>query len=782
MNDLSHLLPWIVFVPFAAAALALFICRWAGKHTGLLMVLAAACSFSTCLLLFSHMHHGEAWSYVQPWMPQVNINLAFIGDGFGLFFAMLVSGIGLLVGIYSLAYIPDLPNGRLGRYYASLIAFMGAMLGISLSDDLMLMFVFWEITSITSFILIGFWYEQENAKKGALTALQVTALGGLAMMVGFVMIYVATGTFRISELAHDSGLQHALAGSILFIPALLLVFGGAFTKSAQVPFHFWLPNAMVAPTPVSTYLHAATMVKAGIFLIGRLLPVFESASLWSPILVTVGLITFALSAYQALREHDLKAILARTTLSTLGLVMMLYGLKAAGQDAIQILNHGAYKGALFLVAGIVEHATHTRDIRQLGGLRKDMPITFWLCVIAALSMAGLPPFMGFVAKESLYGELLHNQVLHHSAFMQWLVIGGSVLANALIFAVSFKLIIGIFLGTKRSELHHVHDATFGLWFPPLILVLTAVALGLLAAMPWTGNLVNAFSSDTHAHAHVALIPSLEHIGPVVLSVITIALGISIYTWRSTVNRIQDALDRVPPMQWVWDKLLEGTTWSAVSYSSRWQNGSLRWYLSMILAAFVGLVVYALYKGGITFDHLHLSLQNAPWYGLVLCALLIVAAMTVVKAGTRLMAAIAMTAVGFLVSTLFVVYRSPDILLTQILIETVSTIFILLVLFYMPAFKKDRVSPPAKLWHLLVSVAVGLVSMFMILLCMSPQFRETTNLGKGYLTKALTEGGGQNAVNVIIVDMRAIDTTGEITVLVVVGLCVYGLLRARRVKA
>jgi len=780
MNELSHFLPWIVFVPFAAAVLALIICRWAGKYTGVLMVLAAIFSFSTSLYLFTNMHHGEPWSYVTAWMPAVNINLAFQGDGFGLFFAMLVSGIGTLVGIYSLSYIPPLPNGRLGRYYAALIAFMGAMLGISLSNDLMLMFVFWEITSITSFILIGFWYEQENAKKGALTALQVTVLGGLAMMVGFVMIGAVTGTFCISELAHSHALQHKLANSFMLIPALLLVFAGAFTKSAQVPFHFWLPNAMVAPTPVSTYLHAATMVKAGIFLVGRMLPIFGEAYLWSPILIAVGMVTFVLTAYQAFREHDLKAILARTTLSTLGLVMMIYGLKAASQDALQILNHAAYKGSLFLVAGIVEHATHTRDIRKLGGLRKEMPITFWLCVLGALSMAGLPPFMGFVAKESLYGELLHNEVLHNSAVLQWLVIGGSVLANAFIFAVSFKLIIGIFLGQKRSELHHVHDATPGLWLPPLVLVLTAVSLGILGALPYTSELVNAFSSDTHAHAHVSLLP--EHFAPVVLSLITISLGIGIYYWRSIVNQIQDQLDRIPPMQWVWDNLMAGATWIAVGYSSRWQNGSLRWYLSIILSAFVGLVTFALYKAGITFDHLHLSLQQAPWYGLALCALLIIATMTVIQAKTRLMAAIAMTAVGFLVSTLFVVYRSPDILLTQILIETVSTIFILLVLFYMPAFQKDKLSPPVKLYHLLVSGAVGLVSMFMILLCMSPQFRELGNLGAGYLSKALTEGGGQNAVNVIIVDMRAIDTTGEITVLVVVGLCVYGLLRARRVQA
>ena len=227
----------------------------------------------------------------------------------------------------------------------------------------------------------------------------MTALGGLAMMVGFVMVGVVTGTFSISELTHNEGLRGRLTASPLFLPALLLILAGAFTKSAQVPFHFWLPAAMVAPTPVSTYLHAATMVKAGIFLVGRMLPIFESSPVWSPIVITFGLATFVLGAYQSFRETDLKVILARTTLSTLGLVMMIYGLKAAEQDALQILNHAAYKGALFLVVGIVEHFTHTRDLTKLGGLKKDLPITFWVCVLAGLSMAGLPPFFGFVAKE-----------------------------------------------------------------------------------------------------------------------------------------------------------------------------------------------------------------------------------------------------------------------------------------------------------------------------------------------------------------------------------------------
>jgi len=617
-----------------------------------------------------------------------------------------------------------------------------------------------------------------------MTALQVTAMGGLAMMVGFMIVGITTGTFTISELAHNDEMKTALATSPLFVPALLLIFAGAFTKSAQWPFHFWLPGAMVAPTPVSTYLHAATMVKAGIFLVGRMLPVFSEAAIWSPILITVGLITFSLTAYQAFKETDLKAILARTTLSTLGLVMFLYGLKAADQDALQLFNHAAYKGALFLVVGIIEHATHTRDIRELGGLRRRMPITFLLCTLAALSMAGLPPFFGFLAKESLYTELLHNQVLHHMPALKWLVIAICVASNAFIFAVSFKIIFHVFFGKETQKVSHAREAGVGLWLPPAVLVLSIVGMGVLGAINSHGhsmaqNVVNSLSSDAHAEAHVSLIPSLEHPTPLVLSLITITLGVLIYTGRSLVGRLQQALDVVTPMQNVWDRFMGSITWIAVAFSSRWQNGSLRWYLTGVLVFFVGLSTYALHRAGLSINNATVSLADMPWYAVALCVLLATAAIAVVRSRTRLGSALALTTTGFLVSLIFVVYRSPDILLTQILIETVSTIFILLILFYMPGFKPDRLTPGRKVLNLAISGAVGMVIFTFVLLATSPTFRQTHNLASQYLSRAYERAGGHNAVNVIIVDFRAMDTIGEITVLVVVGLCIFGLLRARR---
>ncbi len=777
MIDVSTMPAVIVFVPFVAAALALCVGRSMGRASGVLMVLAAAVSFAQCVYLAGQVPHAGPVMFSQPWIPGLNISLSFRADPFGLLFAMLISGIGTLVGIYALGYMPALAPARLGQFYAALAAFMGAMLGVALADDLILLFVFWEITSLTSFILIGFWYERDEARKGAMTALQVTALGGMIMVAGFILMGIVCGTFSISQIVQDAALRGKLADSPLFVPALLLVFAGALTKSAQWPFHFWLPKAMVAPTPVSTYLHAATMVKAGVFLLGRMLPIFGSSPVWSTVLVPIGFVTMVLAAAQAFTETDLKALLARSTVATLGLLTMQYGLGAASQDALGILAHATYKGALFLVAGIIEHSTHTRDLRQLGGLRTRMPITFGVCLLAALSMAGLPPFLGFHAKEALYAGLLHTP-FPAGTVAQWLIGAGSLLANALVFAVSFRLLLGAFAGEAKPQAAHAHEVGPMLWLPPAILAGLALALGL--ATPITEHLVSAFSSQAGASVHVSLIPS--HAGPAILTLLTVALGIAIYKVQGAAERWREKGKGLPATDRLWDAMLEMVTKSAVAFSVRWQNGSLRWYLGGSLAFAVGITSYALWRAGLSVRNASVQLDEIQWYGVVICVLLTVSAILVVRSRTRIGSAIALTANGFLTALLFVVYRSPDILLTQILIETVSTIFILLIIYFMPPFRPEGFTAMTRAVNLTLSAAVGLAMFTFILLSTSPPFREVNNLAQDYLTRSLAEAGGSNAVNVIIVDFRAIDTNGEVTVLVVVGLLVYGLLRSRRKPA
>src|SRR3990172_2429094 len=319
------------------------------------------------------------------------------------------------------------------------------MLGIALADDLIVLFVFWEITSVASFLLIGHRFEDDDAKAGALMALQVTALGGLAMFVGFLLVGQVTGTFSISRIGASPELVARLLHSPLSTAALLLVLLGAFTKSAQVPFHFWLPRAMVAPTPVSTYLHAATMVKAGVFLLGRMHPIFGESPPWAPILVVVGTASMVLGAYQAFREADLKAVLARTTASALGMITLLYGLGATGEDSLHLLNHALYKGALFLVAGIVEHHAHTRRLDELGGLRRTLPLAFLACAVASLSMAGFPPLLGFAGKEAFYADVLRDAFLVDRPLLQGAVLLASLATSAFLVAVAGKLTLGVFL-------------------------------------------------------------------------------------------------------------------------------------------------------------------------------------------------------------------------------------------------------------------------------------------------------------------------------------------------
>ncbi len=780
MTSLESLLPALVGLPFLAAAVALIGGRAIGPRIGVVMPLAAgSCFLLACRLAGAAPASPPVFRY--EWMPALQVAFTLRADGFGIFFALLIAGIGTLVGVYALAYLSDLGGSRLGRFYAALAAFMGAMLGVALADDLILLFVFWELTSLTSFVLIGFWYEQDIARRGAVTALLVTALGGLVMVTGFVLVGQVTGTYGISTLATSAELQQTLAASPLFVPALLLILGGAFTKSAQVPFHFWLPGAMVAPTPVSTYLHAATMVKAGIFLLGRMLPIFGAADAWFPVVATTGLATLWLGNYRAFRETDLKGLLAYTTVGALGLVTFVYGLKAPSLDALQILSHATYKGALFLVVGIVEHAAHSRNLRDIGGLRTRLPITFAVAVLAGSSMAGMPPFLGFLAKEGLYAELLANVALGGVAGLRPAVIAVVVVANAFLFATTCKLILGVFLGPLRVAVHdeddHHDGESPGLWVPPAVLAALALGFGLAGLTPFTEQLVNGFSSDPHAHLHVAFVPT--HFGPLGLSLLTTALGVAIYAGRGVVDRWLEAIAVSPSMQGLWDRGIEGVTTVATRFSSRWQSGSLHWYFSAILVFTVALTFFTLSRGGLSLQDATVDLSNLTWYGLALAGLLLGATYAVVRATTRLAAAIALTAVGFMVALAFVVYRSPDIVLTQILIETVSTIFVLLVLYFMPVFRARLPSLGERTWNAGLSIAVGLVMFVLVVLATGSRFRETRNLGQDYLARSLTDAGGQNAVNVIIVDFRAMDTQGEITVLVVVGLCIYGLLRARR---
>jgi len=752
-------------------------------------IVAAAAAGSSLLLLGLPGHDAVA-TFRVPWLPAIGVDFALRADPFGRFFALLVSGVGVLVALYAIGYMADDDERRMPRFWAALATFMGAMLGIALSDDLLLLFLFWEITSLSSFLLIGHHDDEPRARAGALLALQVTALGGLVLALGVLLVAQVTGTFSLSGIAGDPAKVGALIGSPLAPVALGCMLVGVFTKSAQFPFHFWLPRAMVAPTPVSAYLHAATMVKAGPFLLGRMLPLFGSLPAWTPVLATIGLVTMLLGAWKALRETDLKAILARTTGSTLGFLTLLYGFGAAEQDALQMLNHALYKGALFLVAGIVDHHVHTRDLRRLGGLRRELPLPFAAAVLAGLSMAGVPPLLGFLVKESFYEELLRSDAVAGFALGRGLVVLACVAANAMVAAAAARLVLGAFLGEPREEADHAaahgaaghHESGPPLWLSPLVLAAGALALGLLGATDFTAHLGEAIASRRAHPFHVSLLPSPGM--PLWLSMGGMAAAVGIYLARDRVARIPGLLSSHHRPDRLWERGIASLAVLGEEGALRWQNGSLRRYLAATMLSVPLLAWWALGRVGLSHRNVVVSLSELPWFGLFLCVLLGIATVIAVTATSRLQASIATTTIGFLVSMLFVVYRSPDILLTQILIETVSTIFVLLVLLFMPAFPKRDMSPPAHLGALAVGVLFSLGITVLLLLSMTPGLREEANIAVrpgGLLSLALEKGGGANAVNVIIVDIRSLDTNGEITVLVAVGLCIYALLRARRAR-
>jgi len=787
MPDSGALLLTALALPFAAAAAVVVLGDRLRLRSGWLLLAAAAGSCALLASLAASLDAAAPLLVRLEWLPAIDVALAFRADGFGLFFALLVSGVGVLVVAYSLGYLGADDADRARRYYAALAVFMGAMIGIALSDDLLVLFVFWELTSVSSFLLIGHHFEDDDARAGALTALQVTALGGLVMLVGFLLVGQVAGTYSLSRITADPALVARLLDSPLGTWALLCILVGAFTKSAQVPFHFWLPRAMVAPTPISAYLHAATMVKAGVFLVGRLLPVFGESPLWLPVLVAVGGTSMLLGAYQATREVDLKAILARTTGSILGLLFLLYGIGAAQQDALQMLSHALYKGALFLVAGIVDHWAHTRDLRKLGGLRRALPLPFAACVLAALSMGGIAPLLGFVAKESVYGAVLYGAALADLPTLRLGVLAACVAASALMAATAYRFTAGIFLGAGARAAEHggAHGAAAPeaggmLWLSPLILALGCVGFGLAAGTDAAAHAAALLSSVGGGGLELSPLP---HLGaPLAATAVTLALAALIHWQRQPLAALGDRLHVDVSAAALWQRGLAGIVRVGEAFSQRWENGSLRWYLAGTLLTFPLATLYAFARLGLSNDTIVIALDETPWYGVLFCLLLAAGALAAVRARNRLAAALASTASGFLVAMLYVVYRSPDILLTQILIETVSTIFLLLVLVHLPQFASRDQRAGGGLTRATVATAVGLTATVLMLLALSPALRAPDSIGTqpgGLLSLALAEGGGANAVNVIIVDIRALDTSGEVAVLVVVGLIVYGLLRTRR---
>ena len=753
----------IAALPFLGALLPGLLIR-AGRNA-----CATVTGFVTLLALIGLGLHipavlrGEVIRTQIDWLPALGLNANFMLDGLGLLFAGLILGIGLLIILYARFYLS--PRDPMGQFYTYLMLFQGAMLGIVLSDNILLLLVFWELTSLSSFLLIGYWKHLPEGRQGARMALAVTGAGGLAMIAGMLILGQIAGSYDLSDILQA---RDAIQASDWYLPALILILLGAFTKSAQFPFHFWLPHAMAAPTPVSAYLHSATMVKAGIFLMARLWPVLAGTPEWFWIVTSAGLITMVLGAVIGLFKDDLKALLAFSTVSHLGLITMLlgFGTKAAAMVAMfHILNHATFKAALFMVAGIVDHEAHTRDIKRLGGLRKLMPVTFTIATLAGLSMAGIPPLNGFLSKEMMLEQAAHTPPG---------LIGLLATLGALVsVAYSFRLIAHTFLGPQRTDYpHKPHDPGFGLWAAPALLAGLVVAIGLMP-MTVAGWLVDAAAgavTGTAAHAHIAHWHGLAN--PALwMSLAAIGGGLVLLGLHPTLDRLWTALPR-PEAKRIFDGLMEPLAALSRHLTAALHPGMLSRYLWIATATITAVGYYAFRSGS------HLpgtrALTEVEPVAAIGWLLLMVASVAVALCHhQRLLTLILIAVVGLMVSVGFAYLSAPDLALTQISVEVATVILLLLALNFLPKTTPRESSKARKARDLGLAALGGLAVGGLIYALMTRDFA-FPSIAEYHLANSKTLGGGTNVVNVILVDFRGYDTFGEITVLGIAALLIFAL--------
>lgn len=753
---------------FGVSIAAPFIYRVAPRRAGWIAAVLPLALMLYFASLLPAVASGEALRFSYTWVPSLGINLSFRVDGLSLLFALLITGIGALVMIYAGGYLADDPN--LGRMLTLLLIFMASMLGVVTSDNLIGLFVFWELTTVSSYLLIGYKHEYEKARKAALQSVLVTGIGGLALLAGLLLLGQVAGSLEISEILKQGDIIRAdpLYGGIL---ALVLL--GAFTKSAQVPFHFWLPGAMEAPTPVSSYLHSATMVKAGVFLLARLNPALGGTEAWQLLLTGFGGATMVIGAFLAIQQTDLKRILAYTTVAALGTLVTLIGIGT--DDALKAamvftLSHALYKGALFQAAGAVDHETGTRDIGQLGGLRAAMPIMTVAASLAAISMAGLPPMFGFIAKEVQYKAKLEEPIL----------IAAAVLANVLTVASAGLVSLRVFFGKPTETPKHAHEAPLSMWLGPIALAISSLAIGIFSEP--VGNLLigPATSAVIGKTKEVELLlwAGIEGAAgqALALSALTIALGAALYASRRVFGRIAAALAPLAswgPESW-YQRSVDGMLAIAEWQTRRLQNGYLRSYIGLIIATVLTLGGLALIAGQVTIA-IPADWTDVRPYEVIIALVMLAATGFVIRARSRLAAIIGLGFVGYSMALVFSLFGGPDLAITQFAIETLSAILFVLVVYRLPRFAALS-SKGSQIRSAALAIAGGaLMTVLTLVALASPAESRLQN----YMAEnSLPLANGRNVVNVILVDFRGFDTMGEITVLGLAAIGIFALLKLR----
>lgn len=761
----------IAALPFLGAVFPALLIR-AGRNAS-----ASAAGLTTLLAFVGLMLHapavlrGDVIQAQFDWLPGLGLNANFFLDGLGFLFASLILGIGLLIILYARFYLSR--EDPMGNFYTYLLLFQGAMVGIVTSDNILLLLIFWELTSLSSFLLIGFWKHLPEGRQGARMALTVTGAGGLAMIGGMLILGNIAGSYDLTVILSS---KEAIQASPLYLPALILILIGAFTKSAQFPFHFWLPHAMAAPTPVSAYLHSATMVKAGLFLLARLWPVLAGTPEWFYIVATTGLITMVLGAIIALFKDDLKALLAFSTVSHLGLITMLlgFGTKFAAVAAVfHIINHATFKAALFMSAGIVDHEAHTRDIKRLGGLRHLMPITFAIATVAALSMAGIPPFNGFLSKEMMLEETVHT-AWGGSAYL----VPGLALIGALFSAAySFRYIVHVFLGPKRSDYPaKPHDPGVGMWLAPAFLVGLVILIGLFSAKIVGPLVATAAGAVIGGEKLPYYSLKLWHgfTPALYMSIVAVAGGAVLLMLHKPLARMWDNAPR-PEAKVIFEALIAALTRLARTITDGLHNGAMPRYAAIMIAFTLALSFYA-YQSG-TLAAPTRTLQDVGLIPILgWASLLIATGFMVAMHRNRLLALVLIGVVGLVVSMGFNYLSAPDLALTQISVEVVTIILMLLALNFMPKETPIESSTGARLRDISIASVAGLGVGGLIYALMTRDFIGETISGF-HLENSYKGGGGTNVVNVILVDFRGFDTFGEIIVLGIAALVIFALTEA-----
>ena len=772
-----------ILLPFLGSLLAALLPANARNTESTLAGLIALTCAVQVALLFPEVAEGGVLRQDIAWLPALGLNLVVRMDGFAWMFCMLVLGIGSLVVLYARYYMS--PADPVPRFFAFLLAFMGAMMGVVLSGNLIQLAFFWELTSLFSFLLIGYWHHRKDARRGARMALTVTGTGGLAMLAGLLVLGHIVGSY---DLDHVLAAAEQVRAHPLYLTALVLVLLGALTKSAQFPFHFWLPRAMAAPTPVSAYLHSATMVKAGVFLLARLWPVLGGTEPWFWIVGGAGLVTLLLGGYAAMFQNDLKGLLAYSTISHLGLITLLLGLNsplAAVAAVFHIMNHATFKASLFMAAGIVDHESGTRDIRRLSGLRQMMPITATLAMVASAAMAGVPLLNGFLSKEMFFAETVFMDT---ASIARWVLPVAATVAGMFSVAYSLRFTVDVFFGPPATDLPHTpHEPPRWMRVPVELLVLTCLLVGVLpattvgaslaaAARPVVGGDLPAFSLAVW-HGFNA---------PMVMSLLALAGGTLLYLLLGRAQR-QGRLVDAPVMgrfdgQRIFEGLLALLSAAARHGRQALSTRRLQWQMLWLVGASLLAGALPLWLHGLQLGHRG-ALPLSPAFVLLWILGAVSAVAAAWQAKYHRMAALTLLGgAGLATCITFLWFSAPDLALTQISVELVTTVLILLGLRWLPQRdERLRVRPRGtrrrRLRDLLLSLLAGGGMAWLAFAMMSRDFPQSTSTF--FLERALTEGGGTNVVNVMLVDFRGFDTFGEIVVLGIVAITVYALLRRFR---